>query len=98
MLTSELAPDEHKCTKENMTIAKSISYADFKLMRMGPRRRELVRQFLASNPGIQARIAARIGIQNRANISHVLHGRKVSAPIEAAIEAEELNRSKAKVA
>lgn len=66
----------------------SVSYASFSALRVGPRRRELVRSYLEASPGIIGRIAVRASVDPSV-VSKVLHGRAVSAPVVRAIEAEE---------
>lgn len=70
-------------------MAKTPKFEQFKTLETGPDRREAVRTYLASHKGIVERVASRADV-HRSVVSKVLHGRAVSAPVEQAIAAEEV--------
>ena len=67
---------------------KNLVFDDFRGWKVGPRRREAVRDYIARYPGIIARVAARAAV-HRSVVSKILHGRAVSAPVEGALGREE---------
>lgn len=70
-------------------MSTSIRYLDFKSIRVGPKRREMVRTYMQQFPhGFTGRVSARAGV-HRTVVSKVLHGRAVSANVEAALQEEE---------